>query len=48
MICVTDVILALIMIMVFGRHSIVGTFEVLMMRSPREGVVKTAEAGSHE
>lgn len=28
MICVTDVILALIMIIVFGRHSIVGTFEV--------------------
>lgn len=42
------VILALIIIRIFGRNRIMGALEVLRMRSPRENAVKSAEAGSHE
>lgn len=42
------VILAFIIVIIFGRHGIMGTFEVSRMRSLREHVVKSAEAGSYE
>ena len=42
------VILAFIIVIIFGRHGIIDTFEVLRIRSLRGSVVKSAEAGSHE